>query len=114
MSDVLEELTAIIAERRNADPDKSYVAQLNRDGLDRILAKVEEESAEAITAAKGGDREELVRETADLWFHTLVMLQHLDTSVAEVLAELERRLGVSGLEEKAGRGKAAGGKEARD
>lgn len=106
MSDVLEQLTRILDERRQAAPDASYVAQLHKAGLNRILEKVGEEATEVIIAAKDGDREQLVREVADLLFHTLVMLQHLDSDVAEVLAELENRLGVSGLEEKASRSQA--------
>ena len=103
MSDVLERLTAILQERRQASPESSYVAQLHAAGLNRILEKIGEEATETILAAKDGDRGQVVRETADLWFHLMVMLGHLDTSVAEVLAELERRLGVSGLAEKAAR-----------
>jgi len=107
MSDTLQKLAAIIEERKSADPDSSYVAQLHHKGLEKILAKVAEEAEETIEAARetvGGDVDHLVYETADLWFHTLVMLAKLDTGPEAVLAELERRFGVSGLDEKASRG----------
>ena len=108
MSEVLQQLDAVIAERRQADPQHSYVAALFRDGLDRILKKVAEESGETLLAAKnielGGSRDTLVRETADLWFHCLVMLAATGSSSAEVEAEVERRFGLSGLVEKAARG----------
>ena len=110
MNDVLEELTRILEERRNADPDSSYVAGLHAKGLNKILEKVGEEATETILAAKdsqageaGDASQAVVRETADLWFHSLVMLSHLDLSAADVLAELERRFGTSGLVEKAAR-----------
>ena len=97
---VLERLEAVIAERRAGDAGTSYVASLERKGLDAILKKVGEEATEAVIAAKGGDRGAIVHETADLWFHCLVMLSHRGVALAEVLAELERREGVSGIEEK--------------
>lgn len=103
--DVLQRLEAAIRERRGADPSSSYVASLQAKGLDAILKKVGEEATEAVIAAKGGSREALVHETADLWFHCLVMLAWHDVRVAEVLAELERREGRSGHEEKASRPK---------
>ncbi len=103
MTDVLSELEKILKSRRSADPDTSYVAQLHNKGLNKILEKVGEEATETIIAAKDGDRNEIINETADLWFHSLVMLDHMDISVSDVLHELERRLGVSGLEEKASR-----------
>ena len=108
MKDVLDELTATLRQRRKADPAESYVAQLHSRGLGRILEKVDEEAAETIEAAREADEDRtqvanVVRETADLWFHTLVMLDHLGVSAQDVLNELERRQGVSGLEEKAGR-----------
>ena len=108
MSDTLQKLAAIIEERKSADPDSSYVAQLNFKGLEKILAKVAEEAQETIEAAReadrDGDTEHLVYETADLWFHTLVLLAKLETGPEAVLKELERRFGVSGLDEKASRG----------
>jgi len=102
---ILERLEAAIAERRAADPGTSYVASLNAKGLDAILKKVGEEATEAVIAAKGGERSAIVHETADLWFHCLVMLAWHGVPVAEVLAELERREGRSGIEEKASRTK---------
>ena len=101
---ILEQLTEVLAQRRTADPDKSYVARLYRDGLEAILRKVEEETAETLEAARGGDRSQLAREVADLWFHTLVLLSQQGLSHAAVLDELARRFGVSGLDEKAARG----------
>ncbi|MDR0779295.1 MAG: phosphoribosyl-ATP diphosphatase [Pseudomonadales bacterium] len=110
MSDTLNKLAAIIAERRTADPQSSYVAQLSHRGLNKILEKVGEEAVETILAARdveqGAAKDKLIHETADLWFHTLVMLAQLGLNPAQVLAELERRFGVSGLDEKASRGNA--------
>jgi phosphoribosyl-ATP pyrophosphohydrolase len=102
-SDILERLERAIAERQAADPSSSYVASLNAKGLDAILKKIGEEATETVLAAKSGRREDIVHETADLWFHCLVMLGAQGVSVAEVLAELERREGRPGLEEKASR-----------
>ena len=102
-SDILERLERAIAERRAADPSSSYVAALNAKGLDAILKKIGEEATETVIAAKSGRRGDVVHETADLWFHCLVMLGAQGVSVADVLAELERREGRSGLEEKASR-----------
>ena len=107
MSDILTRLTAVLAARRAADPEESYVARLHRDGLNRILEKVGEECTETLLAAKdaerSGDTRALVAETADLWFHSLVMLAHLGENADAILVELARRFGVSGLDEKAGR-----------
>jgi len=104
MSDnVLEKLTLVLQQRRQADPDSSYVASLYHKGLDSILKKVGEEATETVIAAKGEDADQLVYETADLWFHTLVMLVYQDVDPQKVLDELERRFGLSGLEEKAAR-----------
>ena len=100
---ILERLEAAIAERRAADPGTSYVASLNAKGLDAILKKVGEEATEAVIAAKGGERSAIVHETADLWFHCLVMLAWHGISVDDVLSELERREGRSGIDEKASR-----------
>jgi phosphoribosyl-ATP pyrophosphohydrolase len=105
--DILERLQRTIAERRNADPSSSYVASLNAKGEDQILKKVAEEAVETVLAAKLADRAGLVHEVADLWFHCLVMLAWHDIPLSEVLAELERREGRSGLDEKASR---SGGK----
>ena len=107
MSDVLEQLAATLAARRQAEPEQSYVASLHHQGLNKILEKVGEEATEVILAAKdagaGGDREAVVSEVADLWFHTMVMLSHLELDTAEVLRCLRERFGVSGHEEKAAR-----------
>ena len=108
MSDVLRQLSTVLEARRGADPGESYVAGLYAAGLDKILKKVGEEAAETIVAAKNGEREAIVHETADLWFHTLVMLSACGASAEDVLAELERRFGLSGLEEKASRDKGSG------
>ena len=105
MSDILKELTAVLEERKNAAPDSSYVASLYAKGLDAILKKIGEEATETVMAAKDGDRDKIVYETADLWFHTLVMLSQQGLSSDDVLAELGRRFGLSGLEEKASRPK---------
>jgi phosphoribosyl-ATP pyrophosphohydrolase len=101
--DILERLEAAIAERRSADPSTSYVASLNAKGLDAILKKIGEEATETVIAAKSGQRDAVVHETADLWFHCLVMLAWHGVRVADVLAELERREGRSGIDEKASR-----------
>ena len=107
MSDVLQQLAATIAERKQADPGQSYVASLHHKGLNKILEKVGEEATEVILAAKeaesGSDRAAVVGEVADLWFHTMVMLSHLDLDSQDVLQCLQERFGVSGLEEKAAR-----------
>jgi phosphoribosyl-ATP pyrophosphohydrolase len=105
MSDVLNKLAATLEARKSANPDSSYVASLYARGLDAILKKVGEEATETVLAAKSGKAERVVRETADLWFHTLVMLAALDLKPEQVLAELERRFGTSGHAEKAARGK---------
>ena len=103
----LERLEATIAERRGADPGTSYVASLNAKGLDQILKKVAEEAVETVLASKTGDRSAIVHETADLWFHCMVMLAWHGVPLADVLAELERREGRSGLAEKAARNQEA-------
>ena len=103
MSDTLEKLAAVIDARKLADPGSSYVAGLLDKGMNSILKKVGEEAAETIVAAKDPDDAQLVHETADLWFHTLVMLAARGLGPADVLSELERRFGTSGIEEKAAR-----------
>lgn len=103
MSTILQQLEKVLEERKQADAASSYVASLHAKGLEKILKKVGEEATETVIAAVSGDREQVVYETADLWFHIMVMLSHLDISHDEVLAELERRFGLSGLEEKAQR-----------
>lgn len=104
MAEILDRLGEILEARKGADPQSSYVASLYRKGQDAILRKISEEATETILAAKQGDREQIVCETADLWFHTLVLLASEDLSPGDVCRELERRFGVSGIEEKAGRG----------
>ena len=103
--DVLAHLTGVLQERLDADPESSYVASLYAKGLDAVLAKVDEEAGETIEAARQAaeDSDPVVRETADLWFHTMVMLVQLGRRPDEVLTELARRFGTSGLEEKASR-----------
>ena len=103
--DILARLAETLEARKSADPQSSYVAKLYAKGMDSILKKVGEEAAETIIAAKGGDREQIIYETADLWFHSLVMLAHAGLHPDDVLNELARREGLSGLEEKAGRAK---------
>jgi len=98
-NDTLARLAEVIESRRGQDPDKSYVARLFSKGTDAILKKVGEEATEVVMAAKDGDRPKLVGEVADLWFHTMVALAAFDLKPADVLAELERREGLSGLEE---------------
>lgn len=105
---ILPALQAVLEQRKSvAAPDSSYVAKLHHDGIDKILKKVGEECAETIIAAKNaaidGDNQPLIYETADLWFHTLVMLSHVGSDYRAVLQELERRFDLSGLAEKAAR-----------
>ncbi|RZO19803.1 MAG: phosphoribosyl-ATP diphosphatase [SAR92 clade bacterium] len=104
---VLKQLSDVIEMRKSMPAEKSYVASLHLKGLNKILEKVSEESAETILAAKdaehSGENDKVVYETADLWFHSLVMLSHLGENATSVIEELERRFGLSGLEEKAQR-----------
>ncbi len=106
MSDILSRLAKVLEQRKQAQPESSYVARLYAKGIDAILKKIGEESTELILAAKSGQARELVHETADLWFHTLILLAQRDCKPSDVLDELERRFGVSGLEEKQRRGDA--------
>ena len=101
--DSLERLADVIARRRVGDPDKSYVARLFAKGHDAILKKIGEEATEVVMAAKDGDRAKIVAEVADLWFHSLIALSAFDLRPRDVVAELERRAGMSGLEEFAAR-----------
>ena len=109
MSDVLQALQEVLAQRKGADADTSYVAGLHAKGLNKILEKVGEEATETILAAKDAEKsgltDEVIAETADLWFHCLVMLSQLNVEHTAVLAELERRFDLSGLVEKANRTK---------
>jgi phosphoribosyl-ATP pyrophosphohydrolase len=104
MRDVLEELARVLEERKSADPENSYVARLYSKGLDAILKKIGEEATETVMAAKDGNGERVVCEVADLWFHSLVLLAHQGLGPDRVLAELQRRFGLSGISEKAARG----------
>jgi phosphoribosyl-ATP pyrophosphohydrolase len=101
--DILAHLAGVIESRRSGDPDKSYVARLFVKGTDAILKKVGEEATELVMAGKDGDREKIIGEAADLWFHSMVALAHFGLTPADVLAELRRREGLSGLEEFAAR-----------
>lgn len=101
--DILKRLTATLEARKTAAPDSSYVARLHAKGLDAILKKIGEEATEAVMAAKDGQSEKIIYEVADLWFHTLVLLSHKGLTAQDVLDELARREGVSGIEEKASR-----------
>jgi len=105
MSDILKQLEAVLQQRKQDDPSSSYVAGLYNKGLDSILKKIGEEATETVIAAKSGDKEQIIYETADLWFHSLVLLAQQDLSADDVLKELERRFGLSGLDEKANRNK---------
>jgi len=102
-SEVLSQLSILLEQRKQADPSDSYVAKLYEQGLDKILQKVGEEATETIIAAKNPDNAALIYETADLWFHCMVMLAAKGLSSADVLTELDRRFGLSGLDEKASR-----------
>ena len=101
--DVLARLAQVVAARRDGDPERSYVARLFAKGEDAVLKKIGEEATETVMAAKDGARERIVAECADLWFHCLIMLARYDLGPDDVLAELARREGLSGLEEKAAR-----------
>ena len=101
--DTLTRLEATIAQRLFASPDESYVAKLKSRGVEKIAQKVGEEAVETVIAAVSGERAELISESADLLMHLLVLLQVKDVSLAEVMAELDRREGTSGLDEKASR-----------
>ena len=102
-SDLLQRLAEVLESRRQADPADSYVAALYDKGLDAILKKIGEEATETVLAAKDGMADKIIYEVADLWFHTLVLLAHEGLRPEQVLDELARRFGVSGLEEKASR-----------
>jgi phosphoribosyl-ATP pyrophosphohydrolase len=102
-SDILDAVYKVIQERKQNPSEKSYVASLYAKGLDKILGKIGEEATEVAVAGKGGEVDEVVSEVADLWFHTLVLLSYYDLPPEKIYAELERRFGLSGLEEKASR-----------
>ena len=105
MSDILIELARVLEERKSANPEDSYVARLYDKGLDAILKKIGEEATETVMAAKEGNKDQIVYEIADLWFHTLVLLAQQGLRPDDVLNELARRFGISGIEEKASRNK---------
>ncbi|MES2958056.1 MAG: phosphoribosyl-ATP diphosphatase [Pseudomonadota bacterium] len=102
-NDTLARLAAVIDARRGGDPDKSYVARLFLKGTDAMLKKVGEEATEVVMAAKDGAHDRIVGEVADLWFHSMLVLAQFGLTPADVLAELERREGLSGLDEFASR-----------
>ena len=107
MSDILERLADVVESRKGADPSASYVSRLLAEGEDAVLKKVGEEATETVMACKDGDRRRIVSETADLWFHCLILLAHYGLRPSDVLAELRRREGISGLDEKAARSRDA-------
>lgn len=105
MSDILERLADVVESRKGSDAGSSYVARLLAEGEDAVLKKIGEEATEAVMAGKDGDRRRIVAETADLWFHCLIMLAHYGLRPSDVLGELRRREGISGIDEKAARSK---------
>ncbi len=104
MNDVLQQLAEILEQRKQQPAELSYVASLYAKGLDHILKKIGEEATETVIAAKDGDKDKIIHETADLWFHCMVMLADQGLGPQQVINELQRRFGLSGLEEKARRG----------
>jgi phosphoribosyl-ATP pyrophosphohydrolase len=105
LAETLERIAALIEERRGGDPERSYVARLMSKDEDAVLKKVGEEATETVLAAKSGDRLHLVREVTDLWFHCMIVLARHGLGPADVLAEMQRREGISGIDEKAARKK---------
>ncbi|NOQ36592.1 MAG: phosphoribosyl-ATP diphosphatase [Methylococcaceae bacterium] len=105
MNNTLTQLAEVLEQRKQQPADKSYVASLYNKGLDTILKKIGEEATETVIAAKDGNKEQIIYETADLWFHCMVLLAQQDLHPDDVLNELQRRFGLSGLEEKAQRTK---------
>ncbi len=103
MTDILQALAAVLEQRKSQDPQQSYVAGLYAKGLDAILKKIGEEATETVIAGKSGDSRQIVHEMADLWFHCLILLAYQDLQPEDVLNELQRRFGLSGLDEKAAR-----------
>ncbi|MCA1924956.1 MAG: phosphoribosyl-ATP diphosphatase [Thiobacillus sp.] len=103
MSDILDRIAQTLEARKQASPESSYVARLYAKGTDAILKKIGEEATETVMAAKDGQAEKIIYEIADLWFHTLVLLAHKNLRPADILNELARREGLSGLVEKANR-----------
>ena len=105
MSDVLQRLAEVLEQRKQADAESSYVAKLYGKGLDAILKKIGEEATETVMAAKDGNKEKIIYEVADLWFHCLVLLAQQGLKPEDVLQELDKRFGLSGIDEKASRKK---------
>jgi len=105
MNNTLDKLAEVLQQRKSASADSSYVASLYHKGLDAILKKIGEEATETVMAAKDGQADKIIYEVADLWFHSMVLLAQQGLSHQQVLAELERRFGLSGLQEKAQRNK---------
>lgn len=103
MNDVLQQLALVLEQRKQQSADQSYVASLYAKGLDHILKKIGEEATETVMAAKDGDKDKIVCEVADLWFHSMVLLAHQELGPEQVINELQRRFGLSGLQEKAQR-----------
>ena len=103
--DVLRRLAEALEQRKHAEPGKSYTASLYAKGINATLQKIGEEATEVIIAANSGEKTAIIHETADLWFHTLIMLAQLGLGPEDILTELERRFGMSGLEEKSSRNK---------
>ena len=104
-NDILDRIAATIEERKKGDPEKSYVASLFAKGDDAMLKKIGEEATETVIAAKSGDRLQIVHEVTDLWFHCMIVLARHGLGPDDVLAEMQRREGISGLDEKAARKK---------
>ena len=102
-NDILNQLCDVLEQRKNADPSESYTAKLFSEGNDSILKKVGEETTEVVIASKSGKNDDIIHEIADLWFHLLILLKHHNLDISDVYAELEKRFGLSGIEEKANR-----------
>ena len=105
MDNIFKQLEEILEQRKNANADNSYVSSLYQKGTDEILKKIGEESAEVIMATKDDDKNKIIYEVTDLWFHTMVLLRHKNINMDKIEQELSRRFGLSGLEEKANRSK---------
>ncbi|MDG2395424.1 phosphoribosyl-ATP diphosphatase [Candidatus Thioglobus sp.] len=105
MDNIFKQLEEILEQRKNANADNSYVSSLYQKGTDEILKKIGEESAEVIMATKDDDKNKIIYEVTDLWFHTMVLLRHKNINMDKIEQELSRRFGLSGLEEKANRNK---------
>ncbi len=105
MDDILNQLEQVLEKRKDASIDESYVASLYDKGLDSILKKIAEESSEVIMAAKDGEKDKIIHEMADLWFHAMVLLRFKNINIDEIKDALSSRFGLSGLEEKASRNK---------